>query len=58
MTKTEAVPKISVRGLCKGFGRKQVLDRVDLGATELVDRFTTALGGFSAERAAADARVP
>jgi len=30
MTKTEGVPKISVRGLCKAFGRKQVLDRIDI----------------------------
>lgn len=30
MTKTRSAPKISVRGLCKSFGRKQVLDSLDI----------------------------
>jgi len=30
MSTTHSVPKISVRGLCKSFGRKQVLDGLDI----------------------------
>ncbi len=30
MTTTHSVPKIAVRGLCKSFGRKQVLDGLDI----------------------------
>ena len=30
MSEGEAGPKISVRGVCKSFGRKQVLDGVDI----------------------------
>ena len=30
MTATHSVPKISVRGLRKSFGRKQVLDGLDI----------------------------